>query len=445
MTAPVTGSTAHKWTNIRKSGYASVETGVTAFELMLQVYLLEFYVREFGLNPLLASAGAAIAVLWDAITDPLVGLVSDGRPTGRLGKRGGFILLGAIGFSISGIALFHPPDTSEQLILMAWYLTCYLAVNTSMSFVSVPHIAAVGDYANTSDERNSFFGWRLLFSNLGLLLGVTLPSQLSSSEGAGRAEASYWFAGALMLGVGLFLLSNRGIKIPTQAPKAISLRSFIKDLTGVFRNRFFVPLVIAFALAAIARAVNAGMALFYYKDVLLLDEKTQVSLILAVFILAIVGSIPIWLALSKHFWKKKPAIGGVFALGVFTCLTYPFFPAGGLLGPLFMAVVGGIAVGSVLLIESMVLDAVDAEQSSDTQRKDGAYFGCWKLAAKASRAGGVLLTGPLLVWTGYDADLAVQSDLTTSKIGGIFGYVVGAIFIASAIALAFNKLTPKSK
>jgi Na+/melibiose symporter-like transporter len=440
-------SKARHWTGVRKAGYASVETGVTAFELMLQVFLLEFYVREYGLDPLLASAGAAIAVLWDAVTDPLVGMLSDRQSEGKFGKRGRYVLLGSIALGLSGIALFHPPAQASQWSLMIWYLGSYLAVNTSMSFVSVPHIACVGDYASSSSERNSFFGWRLLASNIGLLLGVTLPSQLGDASGAGgREQASICFAGILVVCALLFIRSTYKVPIAGTAnpTNPATLKSFARDLVRVFRNRLFVNLVIAFALAAVARAVNAGLALFYYKDVLKLDEKTDVAVILSVFILAIIASIPLWLALGKRFWKKRPAVYGVLLLGIASCLSYPFFPAGQLTGPLIMAIIGGIAVGSVLLIESMVLDTIDMESNGTGNRKDGVYFGCWKLTAKCARAMGVLLTGPLLVWTGYDASQPAQSAVTTERLADLFGFVVGGIFIASALVLARNKLKPNN-
>ena len=431
------------WSPLRKAGYASVETGVTGFELMLQVYLLEFYIRGMGLNPILASAGAAIAVFWDAISDPLVGHLSDRYKGDRFGKRGSFILCGGLTMAVSCILIFSPPHFEEQIALFIWYLVSYLAVNTSMSFVSVPHIACVGDFTTTTSQRNSFFGWRLLFSNLGLLIGITLPGILATTttEFAGRSTASYWIAGVLFLGIFVFLRSTRSIQSNFASSPKIPVHKFFSALRATFKNPYFRPLLLAFSLAAVARALNSGFALFYYKDHLKLEEKTEVTVILLVFILSIIASIPFWLKLSKRFWKKDPAFLGILGLGILSILTYPFFPSGQLTGPLAMAVLGGIAVGSILLIESLVLDTVDFDELRTHVRKDGAYFGCWKMMAKISRAIGIMLTGPLLLLTGYDNEAASQTPETSERISWIFGFGVGSVFIVSALTFRRFRMT----
>lgn len=437
----------------RKAGYASVESGVTAFELLLQVYLLEFYIRACGLDPLLASAGAVIAVAWDAVSDPLMGVVSDRTGSRRWGRRGGYILLGALLLGGSGIAMFNPPaqlllepgSNASQGALFVWYLLSYLLVNSSMTLVSVPHVALVGDFASESTERNRFFAWRLLFSNVGLLLGITLPTQLASGGDVmqGRSDAAVVLAGVLVLNSVICWCSIRTRDVypiaSGQGRATFGMQGLVESiraLFSVFQNRYFRNLVFAFCLAAIARALNSGFALFYYKDALGLNEERQVSLILIVFIVSIVIGIPLWLMLSRRFWKRRPALVGLTLLTILTFVTYPFFPYGSVAGPLVMAVLGGIAVGSILLLESLVLDTIDFDAAQRGQRRDGAHFGCLKMASKLARAAGIGLTGPLLFWVGYEAGAAVQSDQVAQRLRLVFGVGVGFFFLLAAIVFS---------
>ncbi len=441
----------------RKAGYASVETGVTAFELLLQVYLLEFYIRGCGLNPLLASAGAAIAVTWDAVSDPLMGHISDRTGSRLLGKRGGYVLLGGVLLGFSGIAIFNPLPSLVQETgavvqgeLFLWYLLTYLCVNTSLTIITVPHISLVGDFSSESSDRNGFFGWRLLFSNLGLLLGISLPVQLSKGGNviSARSDASIAFAFVLVFNVLICFFSIRkadrwpchgSIEVEKPENPKNDLKTVFRSMVSVFKNRFFLNLLIAFCLAAIARALNSSFALFYYKDALGLDENSQVSVILLVFIVSIIAGIPLWLFLANRFWKRRPALVGVGLLGVLTLVTYPFFPYGSINGPLVMAVLGGISVGAVLLLESLVLDTIDVDELESGERRDGSYFGMLKMSSKLARAVGLSLTGPLLVWVGYEADASVQLPEVSSRLRIVFGVGVGVFFLLSA--LVFSKFS----
>ena len=427
-------------TTSRKIGYASVETPISAVEMMLQLYLLEFYINDLGLDPFRASFVIAIAILWDAITDPIIGYFSDRSRVGRFGKRMQFLVPGAIGLALSTAFLFNPIHSLSQTSLMLWLFASYMALNTSMTLVAIPHIACVGDYAATDNERNVLLGWRMLFANMGLLLSILLPAVFAHDQqtSGNKGAAALVCALLILITTGMCLFSLNRVPLARNSlvatPSSIHLKNM---LLGALQNRFFLPLLAAFVVAGIARSLNSSLALFYYKTSLGLDERTQVSVILLVFIVAITASIPFWIRLARSWDKKAAVLTGVFALGLLTMVSYPHFPRESITGPLIMAVLGGVSVGSILLIESLVVNAIDADAKKSGIRSDAGYFGIWKLFAKTSRALGIVLVGPLLVWTGYDEQLAQQSTQTADRISSIFGYGVGILFLISAIVFYF--------
>jgi len=422
-------------------GYAFIETPLSAIELMLQLYLLEFYINGQGLDPYRASTVVALAILWDAITDPVIGYFSDRCPAGRFGKRSVFMVPGAIGLAVSTIFIFNPVSGLSQGWLMIWLFASLLALNTTMTLLSIPHIACVGDYTDTQHQRNVLLGWRMLFANFGLLLSVSLPAILEVIYRFPNNKGMVASILAALIIVAILLCMASLHRLPlshSSKPTSGGLFSFIRTLGSAFKNRFFLPLLLAFMVVGIARAVNSGLALFYYKSSLGLEEHSEVSLILLVFILAITVSIPLWVYAGKRWTKRNAVLLGMITLALGTVIGYPRFPNEALLGPLVMAVVGGISVGCILLIESMVVNAIDEDEKNSGVRKDAAYFGIWKMSAKASRALGMACIGPLLIWTGYDETLNSQPELTQQRIADVFGYVVGVLFLFSAIVFSIT-------
>ena len=128
-----------------KAGYSFASVGLSAIELMLHVFLLELYILA-GLAPSMAGLAIAIAVIWDAVSDPLMGILSDKTPASKIeGKRVPFLLTGAAIIGFAFYFLFSPPVESGPNALFANLLVWYLVVNTAMTLFSVPHLSVVND------------------------------------------------------------------------------------------------------------------------------------------------------------------------------------------------------------------------------------------------------------------------------------------------------------
>ena len=158
------------------AGYGSSESGLTAVEIMLQLYLLQFYVSHVGLDPLWAGLALAIAIAWDAISDPAMGFISD-RSQSAQGRRRPWILAGGLLLAAVFPLLFHPPALATQSAKFVFLCISYIAVKTAMTIISVPHAALGGELARDPRERTRAYAFRLLFGNLGLIAG-TVPTKV---------------------------------------------------------------------------------------------------------------------------------------------------------------------------------------------------------------------------------------------------------------------------
>ena len=143
----------------QKAGYGIAEIGMSAVELALQVYLLELYILA-GLAPFWAGLALAIAVLWDAISDPLMGSISDRTSrNARFGNRIPYMIAGSILLGVSFYMLFSPSSGGGHATLFGQLLFWYLLVNTAMTLLGVPHLALVNDIGRKESARFCLIHW----------------------------------------------------------------------------------------------------------------------------------------------------------------------------------------------------------------------------------------------------------------------------------------------
>ncbi|TGK10573.1 MFS transporter [Leptospira selangorensis] len=439
----------HTLSNRSMAGYASAEVGITAVETMAQIYLLDFYVSIVGLKPSLFGLAMLIAILWDAISDPIMGYISD-RTGFTNGRRRPYILIGGFLLGLGTTFLFSPPELETQGLKFLYLVIAYFLTNTFMTMIAVPHISLGGEISHTPGERNKVFGWRLFFANIGLLAGLLLPAIWVSLGKDGFSSRSFSSASiwVILCFVSYFSYTfTKGKDFPYQrsGPKSNSvgenILSFLKSAGFILKNRYFLPLLFAFIVATAARTLNSSLGLLYYKERLLLEDSQVVVRILLPFVFFLTISIPLWVYLAKRFGKKLPAFWGSFLLGVMTIILYPILPQGSYETPLIAAFLGGIFAGSILLFDSLVADVVDYDELLTGEKREGAYFGFWKMATKIIRAIGFAFLGFLLETIGYKAGAQTQDPELGWRLTLIFGPIVGSLFVLASLIFTRMGLT----
>ncbi len=429
-----------------KIGYGTAELGVNGVEVLVRVSLLIFYTDVVGLAPHLAGYAIALGVVWDAITDPLIGRFSDATHS-PWGKRRPYILLGAILLAPAIVWLFSPPQADSQTFKFLVLLLTYICVNTAMTVIAVPHAAQAGDLTEDPDERAELFAWRMFFANVGLLVGVALPGILVARSAGGEdvslraaadVQTSYWLALLVVLCALVTVLATRNERqVPDRYARTRARGQ--SALVSVLRNKAFWPLFAAYVTATLGLSINTTLALYYYRYRLLLEEA-DVRLIIGVFMLVFCASLPFWVWVAKRYERRTALFTGVICLGLMTCVVYPLFEPGNVRGPLLAAVLGGVFVGAVVLLEAALADVVDYDQLKVGYARFGLYFGIWKMGAKASRAFAIGIAGNVLAWIGFVPN-EVQSPEVAWRLALAFGPGVGVFLIAGAVLALAHPLT----
>ncbi len=428
-----------------KLGYGTAELGVLAVETLARLHVLKFYTDVVGLRAELAGGAAALAIAWDAFVDPLVGLASD-RTRSSMGRRRPWLLAGGIALAVTIALVFHPPALESQAGKAAFLLLTFIAMNSAVSVLSVPHSALASELSFDRDERTELFGYRLFLGNLGLLAGAVLPTwALASAAVSGLPETTAY--GRASLGVAFVVLvtalvsfvATRGRDLGAPLADRVSIGVWLVSLRALARDPIFVPLLIAYVTAQLGVAINGSIALYYYEYRLLLrpDEVTQV---LGVFVGCWSLSIPLWVLASRRWGKKRLAFGGVLSLGVATAVIYLVAPPRDLFLPMTIAVVGGSLAGSIVLLEALVADVVDVDELRSGMKREGMYFGAWKMAGKLARGLAVATSGVVLGAIGFVPNVE-QSPEVSARLAWLFGPGVGGFLVLGALMFLCMPLT----
>lgn len=409
------------------------------------MYLLDLYILA-GLSPSLAGLAIAIAVIWDAVSDPIMGIVSDNTPSRNVaGKRIPYLVVGALllGFSIG--FLFSPPEFADQTGLFVNLLTWYLVTNTALTLFGVPYLAIVNDIAPEASDRTALFSSKLVFGSIGLLIGIGIPAYFASSVSVESisdtlgARRSSGFTIGIIAAAGGFataVLIGRTLRIQKKGPSRSSRNSSrtIGAILKGIKSPHFLLLALGFIAIAIGRSFNSSLALPYYKSALSFSES-QIGLILLALTIAIICAAPLWVALVRHAQKALLFSSAAILLAALSAIAYPLFAKEVLWPVIIVAILGGILVASIVLLDGLFSDFIESENTLNDTDLSGSYYGIWRMLSKVARAMGIATSGFLLSKIGYQEASIDQSVSVERAVAWAFGPGVAVFFLIGAIPI----------
>jgi len=365
------------------------------------VQLPSYYATEIGLS-LSAVGGAMLAArLLDVVTDPLIGLLSDGRPT-RLGRRKPWIAAGALLGGYAMMQLFLPPPGASAVYLLVWASLLYLG----WTLVAIPYAAWGAELSADYHERARITSVREAASLFGVLAaGAMLAAGPQFGWSLSQSQASVGIAALLIGAPTLALLLWL---VPESREAGAAPRPGIAAmLAGLQHNRPFQRLMAAWFLNGLANGLPAALFPLYLRHGLQVGDQLQGALIFAYFAAGI-AAIPLWLRLSRRIGKHRTWCAAML-LCCAAFVVVPFIAPGQ--WPVFLAVciVTGAALGADLALPpAMQADLVDYDAWKFGRPRAGMLFALWSMASKLALAGAVGFAFPALDWLGFDANAAAN-------------------------------------
>ena len=368
--------------------------------LPLYVILPNYYARAFGMPLALLGAILLGARLFDAITDPLLGRLSDHlfarspRAVLQLGALAALAL--AAGFAL----LFFPP-VSRPATLAAWAAAMLVLTYAAYSALSVSYQSWGSMLGGNEAQRSRIVAWR---EGLGLV-GVVLASITPVAFGLHATVALFCIA----LGAGWITWARAPRPLPQRGAAAADARHRPGALWMPLRQAAFRELLAVFMLNGIASAVPATLVLFFIQDRLQAPQGMEPLFLGGYFICAAL-SMPGWLALVKRLGLAGTWLAGMLlAIAVFAWAAS--LGAGQTFAFALVCALSGLALGTDLALPGALLAGL-IQANGHLGQAEGAYFGWWNFATKLNLALAAGLALPLLALFGYAPGVRSAGALT---------------------------------
>ena len=402
-----------------------------AMAIPLAIHLTIFYsdviLVPLGVIALAKSLGRA----FDALTDPLMGWVTD-RTRSRWGRRRPWLALGAPGAGLAFLAMFAPPEAFGPAAAGAWLAVMYIVYSIFQTVYQIPQYGLGAELSLDYRERNSLFSVEQAFSVAGTLFASAIPGLLAAQLGARRGY--FWFAavfGGLLAGLmwNLVYRVRERASFATRPPNPL-----VPGVRRVLRNRAFRLLVTVYMIGALTGAIPGTLMPYFVTYVLEPEGQALnwISLYLFLYFGTGLVCLPLWVWLANKIGKKAAWLfsfvsGGTGSLALF------FVPQGDVV--LFGAILvwaGSSFAARLFLAPSIQADVIDYDELLTGKRREAQYGGLWSITTKFAVIPSLTIPLAVLATYGYEPNVP-QTEEVRLAIRSIF-----ALAPATTALIAFS-------
>jgi GPH family glycoside/pentoside/hexuronide:cation symporter len=402
------------------NGFGSVAYGVK--DNGFSTLLLLFYSQVLGLEAGLVGLILLVALLLDALVDPLVGYWSD-KTHSRWGKRHPWMYAAILPMAAAWVMLWHPPEASAGWLYLYLLLFAFL-MRAAVSCYEIPALSVVPGLTSDYDERTSLTRWRFIFGWAGGLLMLTLafgvflvPSPLYpvGQLNLDGYELYGWTGAALLVlatGVSALTTHRRIARLESSPAVHLPLGETIRKVGQTLANRAFLILLASTLFAYTNNGLTHSSATYimtYYWE---LPQAGFMAYSFSLFA-GIVGAFLLVGFLQGRIEKRTGAVAAWIVSLVLGVIPYVLrltdaFPGNGdpVLIPLLFTIItvsNALAVAGAMLVQSMASDIVEASQEQTGERSEGLFFSAYFFTQKCATGLGIFLTGLIISASAFPA------------------------------------------
>lgn len=444
-----------------KIGYGFGDMSSSMFWKIFSYYLPFFYSNIFGLS--LAHAGTLVLVtkLYDAVSDPVMGLIAD-RTNTRWGKYRPYLLWIAIPFAVAGVLAFFTPQTDNYTFKHVYAYVTYILMMTVYTAINVPYGAMLGVMTDDSREKSVFSSFRMFFAFIGSFIAMgsfepllklrqsimgTLPAEWTLAD----STPADWTIAVSVIGIVcavLFILSfvmtRERVTEAEMAKEPVkensdetAKTSVVEDLKALVANGPWWMLLGGGIAILLFNCVRGGAAAYYFADVLGTNAIFTLALFLTVGEISQLVGVVVTVPVSEKIGKKATFLLVLVAVTVLSIIVafLPETPAG-MWALLVSQILICIAIGiNSPLLWSMFADVADYSELKNGRASTGLIFSSSSMAQKFGAAFGSAIVLWVLMAFGYDnAKGAVQTPEALATIKALISWIP-AIGSAAGIAI----------
>jgi GPH family glycoside/pentoside/hexuronide:cation symporter len=422
----------------RKLAIGVGDLGFNLYWQIASLYLLFFYTDVLRLPPATAGAIYMVALIWDAVLDPVIGLLVD-RTRSRFGRYRPYLLFGSPALALAFVALFIVPTWPAPGSVGIAVMTHFL-FRTLYAVVSVPYAALNARVTRDASDRADITGVRMVCATLSAVFVATATLPLAGWFGNGQRG---WTAVAVLYGAlaTLILLVTargvRGLDAPTDIVETVP--SITAKLRATAGN---VPLFLILggvALTSFANTIFQKNLLYYFKYAVGDPKLGGLALGFCALIAAL--CVPIWVLVARRAGKRRAWLAGLVPT-IAGLILWRLADGHGVLA-LFVAL-AVLSVGNAayyVAFWAMVPDTVEYAEWRSGLRSESLAFGLLMLGQKAALGLGAGFLGMALAHIGYVAD-AAQSPQTLAAIKAMMFWIPFAAALLTGALIAFYPISP---
>jgi GPH family glycoside/pentoside/hexuronide:cation symporter len=451
--------------------FASGAIGEAVYGAVFNAFIIIFYNQAIGLSNTLIGVAIMLATIGDAVTDPIIGVVSD-RWRSRHGRRHPFLFVAPLPLALSLYFIFNPPPMllddaggADQFLLFLWLSVWTILSRVFLTLYSVPHIALGAELSKDQHQRSllfsantiatylagasfAFVAWSVFFAGERTRAsdGQIVPAHLDAA-----AYSPMVFTACALILIGIWFCAASTYKfVPrlSQAKRAqnrLTVVTFLKEMLSTLKNRNYMYLLLGFFFlmlsAGIGETLNVFTATFFWE--LKAEQLRWLGVMAAPAALAGAISCP---ALMRRFDRKPLMVAAMCGVAVFAQLPQDLrllglFPENGsaALLPILVANAScfifclGIAAVAVL---AMISDVIDENQLATGLRQEGLFYSSRAFFAKAANSIGHLLGGIMLdvfISLPFGAVPGQVDDGVIIRLGLVSGPIMGLSAIISIV------------
>jgi len=416
-----------------KLGYGVGELSFNIAYQTTALYLIFYFTDIFGI-----AAGAAGMIMfyskiWDSISDPMMGYISD-HTKSRWGSKRPYLLFGAVPLGVAFMLLFYSPTIEPERLKIVYGLITFVLFCTAITIVNVPYGALTANLTIDSNERAVVTGYKSVFGIVGVLIAAAATRPIADFLGKGDQVIGFRYMGIaygfiIILAVLVTFYSVRELVATPKKEES----SLFKNLKVIFTNKPFLILSAGTIFHLTAVMTTAAVVNYYFKYILKNEAMIPVAF-LCLFVTAI-AFMPFFVKLSTKKSKKYAYNLGIGSFAVVLVLLF-FFGEKNIYLTLFLFFLGAAGMATNWLSAwSMVPDTVEYSQWKTGLRREGVIYGAFFFCQKFPAALAAFIVGLVLTRVGYEANVE-QTELSLMGIRLLLTLIpvcfiiIGIIFIS---------------